>query len=70
MSSVDWVTAPTGPPRRYRGSLWRQYRAETGLLLTRRRNLKNAGCHAAGKSQLHRVIGGPNIQNLDIRTSQ
>ena len=39
MSSVDWVTAPNGPPRRYRGTLWRQYRAETGLLLTRRRNL-------------------------------
>ena len=39
MSSADtWATPATGD-RRYRGILWRQYRAETGLLLTRRRNM-------------------------------
>ena len=46
------------------------FNIDQAIALTRRRNLKNAGCHAAGKSQLHRVIGGANIQNLDIRTSQ
>jgi len=42
MSSAD-VTASTPdvrpPARRYPGVLWRQYRAETGQMLTRRRNL-------------------------------
>lgn len=35
---VAVIDAP-GPPRRFRGNLWRQYRAETGLMLTRRRNM-------------------------------
>ena len=37
MSSAEAVTAVG--VRRFRGSLWRQYRSETGLMLTRRRNL-------------------------------
>lgn len=41
MSSAEWVVAADRPGdvRRFRGILWRQYRAETGLMLTRRRNL-------------------------------
>jgi ABC-2 type transport system permease protein len=42
MSSVESpapVTDRAAEERRFRGALWRQYRAETGLLLTRRRNL-------------------------------
>ena len=41
MSSAEWVAAADRPGdvRRFRGILWRQYRAETGLMLTRRRNL-------------------------------
>ena len=41
MSSAEWVAAADRPDdvRRFRGILWRQYRAETGLMLTRRRNL-------------------------------
>ena len=41
MSSAEWVAGADRPGdvRRFRGILWRQYRAETGLMLTRRRNL-------------------------------
>lgn len=41
MSSADPALAlgASATARRHRGVLWRQYRAETGLMLTRRRNM-------------------------------